>query len=225
MPHDPNDSFQQDTWRVFRIMAEFIEGFETMHEIGPAVSVFGSARSGPGDARYEMGRSLGRELARAGYAVVTGGGPGVMEAANRGAREAGGVSVGLNIDLPHEQKPNAYLTKLVSFRYFFVRKVMFLKYASGAVILPGGFGTMDELNELVTLMQTRRIEPMPVVLMGSDYWGGLVEWLRGTMLAQGCIDAEDLDLFYRTDDPAEAAAYIRARDSARAGAKGVVIKG
>jgi len=198
----------QDTWRVFRIMAEFIEGFETMRTIGPAVSVFGSARLAPGTRYYEMGRALGRALAEAGFTVVTGGGPGVMESANRGAREAGGESVGLNIDLPQEQKPNPYLTKLISFRYFFVRKVMFIKYASGAVILPGGFGTMDELFELLTLLQTRRVPPFPVVLMGTDFWAGLLTWLRQTMVAEECIHASDLELFLRTDDPCEAVRHI-----------------
>ncbi len=211
------DFTQQDTWRVFRIMAEFIEGFEMMHELGPAVAVFGSARTPPDDPEYERGRKLGAALVEGGFAVITGGGPGLMEAANRGAKEAGGVSVGLNIDLPHEQKPNPYLTRMIAFRYFFVRKVMFLKYASGAVILPGGYGTMDEFNELLTLIQTRRIEPMPVVLMGTEYWGGLVDWLRGTMLAEGLIDREDLNLFYVTDDPDEAVGHVR--DGAPAGGR------
>ena len=203
------DFTEQDTWRVFRIMAEFIEGFEMMHEFGPAVTVFGSARTAPDEPEYEMGRKLGASLVEAGFAVITGGGPGLMEAANRGAHEAGGVSIGLNIDLPLEQKPNPYLTDLINFRYFFVRKVMFLKYASAAVILPGGYGTMDEFNELLTLVQTERIEHMPIVLMGKDYWGGLVDWLRGTMLKEACIDPGDLELFCQTDDPGEAVACIR----------------
>lgn len=206
---DKVDFTHQDTWRIFRIMAEFIEGFEMMHELGPAVSVFGSARTDPDEPEYEMGRKLGASLVEAGFAVITGGGPGLMEAANRGAQEAGGVSIGLNIDLPLEQKPNPYLTDLINFRYFFVRKVMFFKYASAAVILPGGYGTMDEFNELLTLVQTQRIETMPIVLMGKDYWGGLVDWLGGTMLKESCIDAEDLQLFFQTDDPGEAVAHIR----------------
>ncbi len=205
------DFTDQDTWRVFRIMAEFIEGFEMMHVLGPAVSVFGSARKPPDDPYYKIGRRLGTELVKAGFAVITGGGPGLMEAANRGAHEAGGVSIGLNIDLPEEQKPNSYVTNLISFRYFFVRKVMFMKYASAAVILPGGFGTMDEFNELLTLVQTQRIEPMPIVLMGSKYWNGLVEWLHGSMKAEGMIDPGDLELFFRTDDPDEAVEHIRAQ--------------
>lgn len=210
-PFSNSDFTQQDTWRVFRIMAEFIEGFEIMHEIDiPAVSVFGSARTLETDPHYKLGVNLGGKLVDAGYAVITGGGPGLMEAASRGAFEAKGQSIGLNIDLPHEQKPNPYLTKIVNFRYFFVRKVMFLKYASAAVILPGGYGTMDEFNELLTLIQTMRIEKMPVVLMGKSYWHGLIEWLRSSMLAEGCIDESDLDMFLQTDDPAEAVEYIRA---------------
>lgn len=215
---DKVDFTQQDTWRIFRIMAEFIEGFEMMHEFGPAVTVFGSARTAPDEPEYEMGRKLGASLVEAGFAVITGGGPGLMEAANRGAREAGGVSIGLNIDLPFEQKPNPYLTDLINFRYFFVRKVMFLKYASAAVILPGGYGTMDEFNELLTLVQTQRIEHMPIVLMGKDYWGGLVDWLGGTMLKEACIDADDLELFYQTDDPGEAVTHIRKQVGPPAGA-------
>ena len=206
---DKVDFTHQDTWRIFRIMAEFIEGFEMMHEFGPAVTVFGSARTAPDEPEYEMGRKLGASLVEAGFAVITGGGPGLMEAANRGAHEAGGVSIGLNIDLPLEQKPNPYLTDLINFRYFFVRKVMFFKYASAAVILPGGYGTMDEFNELLTLVQTQRIESMPIVLMGKDYWGGLVDWLGGTMLKESCIDPEDLQLFFQTDEPGEAVAHIR----------------
>jgi uncharacterized protein (TIGR00730 family) len=205
------DFTDQDTWRVFRIMAEFIEGFETMHLVGPAVTVFGSARTKPGDPDYEMARTLGSEIVKAGFAVITGAGPGCMEAANRGARDAEGASIGLNIDLPFEQKPNPYLTKLISFRYFFVRKVMFVKYAHAAVIVPGGFGTMDELFELLTLVQTMRVTPFPVVLMGHDYWDGLLEWLKEKMLGEGKISPGDLDFVHLTDDPFEAVAYIRER--------------
>jgi len=205
------DFTDQDTWRVFRIMAEFIDGFETMHDVGPAVTVFGSARTKEDEPDYEMARTLGAEIAKAGFAVITGAGPGCMEAANRGARDAGGASIGLNIDLPFEQKPNPYLTKLISFRYFFVRKVMFLKYAYGAVIVPGGFGTMDELFEFLTLIQTMRVTPVPLVLMGEDYWGGLLDWLKEKMLAERKISAGDIDFLHRTDDPAEAVAYIRER--------------
>jgi len=205
------DFTDQDTWRVFRIMAEFIDGFETMHDVGPAVTVYGSARTKEDEPDYEMARALGSEIARAGFAVITGAGPGCMEAANRGARDAGGASVGLNIDLPFEQKPNPYLTKLISFRYFFVRKVMFLKYAYGAVIVPGGFGTMDELFELLTLIQTMRVTPFPVTLMGKDYWGGLLGWLREKMLGGGKISPGDIEFLHVTDDPVEAVEYIRER--------------
>jgi hypothetical protein len=212
------DFTEQDTWRVFRIMAEFIEGFEMMHEIDRAVSVFGSARAPAGSPHYEMARTVGRLLVEAGFGVITGGGPGVMEAANRGAKEAGGISIGLNIELPFEQKPNPYLTRLVSFRYFFVRKVMFLKYAQAAVIMPGGFGTMDELNELLTLVQTRRIAPMPIVLMGLDYWGGLLRWLGDCMVGQGYVEEDDLRLLHRTDDPEDAVRHIRERACPDSGA-------
>jgi uncharacterized protein (TIGR00730 family) len=209
MAEQTSDFTQQDTWRIFRIMAEFIEGFEMMHLLGPAVSVFGSARTKPGAEHYEMARALGHALSDAGYTVITGGGPGIMEAANRGAHEAGKPSVGLNIDLPFEQKPNPYISQLINFRYFFVRKVMFIKYALGAVVLPGGFGTMDELFELLTLVQTRRVQRLPVVLMGAAYWGGLMDWLRSTMQTAHCIEAKDLDIFLVTDDIAEAVAHIK----------------
>jgi len=190
---------QEDTWRVFRIMAEFVEGFEDLAHIQPAVAVFGSARSRPGGPLYKLTCRLGRALAAEGFTVVTGGGPGLMEAANRGAREAGGLSVGLNIDLPSEQKPNPYAQLLMNFRYFFCRKVMFVKYASGFVIMPGGYGTMDELFESLTLIQTRRIKPFPVVLMGTRYWRGLLGWMRSTMLRAGNLDPADLTLFTVTD--------------------------
>ncbi len=195
----PMDFTQQDTWRVFRIMAEFVEGFEDLAHIRPAVAVFGSARTRPRHPHYKLTRELARALAAEGFTVVTGGGPGLMEAANRGAAEHGGQSVGLNIDLPMEQQPNPYAKLQMNFRYFFCRKVMFMKYASGFVIMPGGFGTMDELFESLTLIQTHRIKPFPVVLMGRRYWSGLVKWLRRTMLARGCISPQDLDLFTVTD--------------------------
>lgn len=205
------DFTQQDTWRIFRIMAEFIEGFEALADVGRAVSVFGSARVGENHRYYRMARELGAALARAGYVVITGGGPGLMEAANRGAHEAAGNTIGVNINLPMEQKPNPYIDRLVSFRYFFVRKVMFLKYACATVILPGGFGTMDELFELLTLQQTHKIPPMPVILMGLDYWTGLLEWVDKTMCRQhGAISPADLELFFRTDDVAAAVEYIGA---------------
>jgi uncharacterized protein (TIGR00730 family) len=196
---EQHDFTKQDTWRVFRIMAEFVEGFEDLAHIQPAVAVFGSARTKTGHQYYKLTRKLAGELTREGFTVVTGGGPGLMEAANRGAGEAGGRSVGLNIDLPREQTPNPYATLSMNFRYFFCRKVMFVKYASGFVIMPGGFGTMDELFESLTLAQTHRIKPFPIVLMGRSYWQGLVRWLKSTMLAGGCISPDDLDLFTVTD--------------------------
>ena len=205
-PH--TDFTQGDTWRIFRIMAEFVEGFEDLAHIQPAVAVFGSARTRPRHPHYKLTRELAAALAHEGFTVVTGGGPGLMEAANRGAAEHGGHSVGLNIDLPMEQTPNPYAKLQMNFRYFFCRKVMFVKYASGFVIMPGGFGTMDELFESLTLIQTQRIKPFPVVLMGRKYWSGLVKWLKSTMLAGGCISPEDLDLFTVTDSVEKAVARI-----------------
>lgn len=202
----------KDLWRVFRIQSEFVEGFETMAELGPCVSVFGSARTQPGTPYYQMGVGVSEELVRRGYGVITGGGPGIMEAGNKGARNEGGVSVGLNIELPHEQGHNAYIDpdKLINFHFFFVRKTMFVKYAQGFVVLPGGFGTLDELFESLTLIQTRKITRFPVVLMGASYWSGLIDWLRETMLAQGNISEGDLDLFTITDDVGQAVDVIDA---------------
>lgn len=197
-----------DPWRVLRIQAEFVEGFGTLAELGPAVSVFGSARMGEGTPAYEMGMAVGRGLAEAGYAVITGGGPGTMEAANRGAREAGGTSVGLGIELPHEQGLNTYLNVAVNFRYFFVRKTMFVKYSEGFVVLPGGFGTLDELFEAMTLVQTGKITRFPIVLLGTSYWSGLVDWIRATLIAEGAVGPDDLDLIAVTNDPAEAVRLI-----------------
>ena len=198
-----------ESWRLFRIIGEFVDGVEGLHEIGPAVSVFGSARIGPGDAVYAQARQLAALLVQNGFAVITGGGGGVMEAANRGASEAGGTSVGLNIRLPHEQVPNAFANVRMEFKYFFVRKVMFVKYASAYIALPGGFGTLDELFEAVTLIQTRRIRPLPVILMGSGYWGGLVDWIRRRLLDQGKIGEADLDILQVIDDPQEAVAAVK----------------
>lgn len=205
------DFVEQDPWRIFRIMAEFVEGFEAMADVTNAVTVYGSARTKEGQAHYKMARELGRALVDRGYKVVTGGGPGTMEAANRGAKEGGGESIGVNINLPTEQKPNPYVDKLISFRYFFVRKVMFLKYAVAAVILPGGFGTMDELFETATLIQTGKAPPMPMVVMGKDYWGPLFEWMKGTMLGAGYVSPEDVDTFLLTDDVGEAVSFISER--------------
>jgi uncharacterized protein (TIGR00730 family) len=198
-----------ETWRLFRILAEFVDGFETMSEVGPAVSVFGSARTPEGDHHYQSAVQCGRKLVEAGYAVITGGGPGIMEAANRGANDAGGRSVGLNISLPMEQFPNPYQNEELTFRYFFVRKVMFVKYAMGFVIYPGGYGTMDEFFESLTLIQTLKIKPFPVVCIGHDYWDGLIDWMKTHLLQQfETISPEDLELFHVTDDVDEAVKYI-----------------
>ena len=199
---------QQDTWRVFRILSEFVEGFEQLATLGPAVSIFGSARMEPSNPYCEQARRTAALLAENGIAVITGGGPGVMQAANRGAKEAGGQSIGLNIELPHEQEPNPYLTTMLEFHYFFVRKVMFLKYSVGYILFPGGYGTMDEMFESLTLVQTQRNPNFGVVLFGSDYWKGLVDWLHDPMLAHGCISEEDLARFEITDDPARAVDVI-----------------
>jgi uncharacterized protein (TIGR00730 family) len=207
----PSAAFTEtDPWRALRILSEFVEGFDAMAKVGPAITVFGSARTGPDDPVYELARSIGRRLADAGYAVITGGGPGTMEAANRGCREAGGLSVGCNIELPHEQGMNPYVDLGVEFRYFFARKVMFVKYADGFVILPGGFGTLDELFEALTLIQTGKVRHFPIVLVGRAYWAGLIDWIRGTLLANGAITDGDIDLFSLTDDPDEVVDIIRA---------------
>lgn len=202
------DELGRDAWRVFRIMGEFVEGFERMGHIGTGVSIFGSARTAPGHPEYEACVELARLLGEAGFPIITGGGPGIMEAANKGAQAAGVPSIGCNIELPFEQSSNPYLDHSIDFRYFFVRKTMFVKYACAFVIFPGGFGTMDELFEALTLIQTNKVRDFPVVLWGSDYWSGLMDWLRGTMLAGGKIAAEDLDLMLVTDDPVEATRHI-----------------
>jgi uncharacterized protein (TIGR00730 family) len=200
----------RDTWRIFRIMSEFVEGFETLSQIGPSVSVFGSARTPEDNPYYQMGVDVGRALAEKGYATITGAGGGIMEAANRGAREAGGVSVGLNINLPREQGSNPFVDpdKLITFDFFFARKTMFVKYAMGYIILPGGFGTLDELFEALTLIQTSKTTRFPVVIMGSEFWGGLLDWLRDVMLVAGNISDTDTGLFQMTDDPYEAVDII-----------------
>jgi len=203
-----------DPWRVLRIQAEFVEGFGALAELGPAVSVFGSARTRPDDPMYAAASDIAAKLCEAGYAVITGGGPGAMEAANRGASECGGVSVGLGIELPHEQGMNEWVDLGVNFRYFFVRKTMFVKYAQGFIVLPGGFGTMDELFEALTLAQTGKVTSFPIVLFGSAYWGGLVDWLRDTMLADGKVGAADIDTLHVTDDIDEAISYFVAKDDA-----------
>lgn len=205
------DLAKSDTWRVFRIMAELVEGFEALNGIGPAVTIFGSARLQPGSSYYNKCLKVAENLAKEGFAVISGGGPGIMEAANKGAQNASGISVGLNIELPMEQMPNQFQDVRVEFRYFFVRKLMFVKYAVGYVIFPGGFGTMDELFEALTLIQTKKIRGFPVVLVGKDYWGGLIGWLRQTMLADGNISPEDLDLMHIVDEPEEVCAIINQR--------------
>ncbi len=198
-----------DPWRALRILSEFVEGFDALAGVGPAVTVFGSARIHEDSPYYELGRDLGRRLAGAGFAVITGGGPGAMEAANRGCQEAGGFSIGCNIELPHEQALNPYVDMGVEFRYFFARKTMFVKYADGFVILPGGFGTLDELFEALTLIQTGKIEHFPIVLMGREYWQGLIDWMRAVQLKAGSISQVDLDLLRVTDDPADAVRYVQ----------------
>ena len=206
---DTPDKPVQDLWRIFRIMAEFTEGFEELASVGPAVSVFGSARTEPDHEHYLVAEQTARELVKAGFAVITGGGGGIMEAANKGAADAGGTSIGLNIDLPMEQVPNEYQNLSMQFRYFFVRKVMFLKYAHGFIVLPGGYGTMDEFFESLVLIQTFRQAQFPVVLMGADYWGGLIRWVREKMLdGYGYISPEDLDVFTVEDDPKAAVKII-----------------
>ena len=205
-----------DPWRSLRILSEFVEGFDALAGLGPAISVFGSARVAPGSPAYETAREIGRLLAQEGYAVITGGGPGVMEGANRGCQEAGGMSVGCNVELPHEQSLNPYVDLGVEFRYFFARKVMFVKYADGFVILPGGFGTMDELFEALTLIQTGKIRHFPVVLVGEAFFGGLLDWIRARLLEGGMIEAADLHLVQVTDDPAEVVAIIRKAGRRRA---------
>src|SRR5262245_14496219 len=204
----------KDAWRALRILSEFVEGFDSLADLPSAVSVFGSARAKPGSDEWQMAETLGAALARAGYAVITGGGPGVMEAANKGATEAGGLSVGLGIELPYEQGLNHWVDIGIDFRYFFARKTMFVKYAQAFVVLPGGFGTMDELFEALTLVQTGKVTRFPVVLMGSAYWRGLIDWMRETMAPENKISPNDLDLLCVTDDVDEAVRHIVDADAA-----------
>ncbi|MHC1729346.1 MAG: TIGR00730 family Rossman fold protein [Syntrophobacteraceae bacterium] len=199
----------QDSWRLFKILAEFVDGFETLGDLYPAVTIFGSARVKPGEETYEKTYQIARKLAQNGYHIITGGGPGVMEAGNKGAKEGGSKSVGLNIELPLEQNPNPFSTVRVDFQYFFVRKVMFVKYAQAYVGMPGGFGTMDEIFEALTLIQTRRIKPFPVILVGKDFWMGLIEWIRGTLICGRYISPEDLDYLTILDDPDEVVHHIK----------------
>jgi uncharacterized protein (TIGR00730 family) len=208
--HGSSDWVHTDPWRVLRIQAEFVEGFGALAELGPAIAVFGSARTKVDDPYYAAGVAVGRGLVDAGFAVITGGGPGAMEAANRGASEAGGVSVGLGIELPFEQGVNEYVNIGINFRYFFARKTMFVKYSQGFVVLPGGLGTFDEMFEALTLAQTRKVTSFPVVLVGVDYWSGLLDWLRGTVVADGKVSAADLEMLTLTDDVDEAVAIMAA---------------
>ncbi|MFA5114515.1 MAG: TIGR00730 family Rossman fold protein [Candidatus Omnitrophota bacterium] len=205
--HD--DFTSEDTWRIFRIMSEFVDGFEVLSQVGKAVSIFGSSRSRPQDKYYKLTEEVAYLLAREGFAVITGGGPGIMEAANKGARRAKGHSIGLNIQIPSEQKPNPYIDTLLDFHYFFVRKVMFVKYAKAFVIMPGGYGTLDEFFEAVNLIQTRRIKRFPVVLFGGKYWEGMLSWLKREVLRQGNISPADLDIFKLADTPRQAAEIIK----------------
>ncbi|MDD5561023.1 MAG: TIGR00730 family Rossman fold protein [Candidatus Omnitrophica bacterium] len=204
-----DDFIQDDTWRIFRIMSEFVDGFEILSRVGKAVSIFGSARAKPESRHYKHAEEIAYNIAKAGYAVITGSGPGLMEAANKGARRADGYSIGLNIQLPCEQKPNRFVDTVLSFRYFFVRKVMFVKYAKAFVILPGGYGTLDEFFEAITLIQTNRIAKFPVVLFDSKYWRPLLDWLKSTVYKHGNIDKEDMELFVLADNPKEVVQAIK----------------
>ncbi len=199
----------QDSWRLFKILAEFVDGFESLSDLYPAVSIFGSARVRPGDPTYEKTVTIARKLAENGYHIITGGGPGIMEAGNRGAREGGAKSVGLNIELPLEQEPNAYSNLRMDFQYFFVRKVMFVKYAQAYIGMPGGFGTLDEIFEALTLIQTRRIKPFPVILVGKDHWKGMLGWIKDRLLASQYISPADLSLVNVLDDPDEVVQTIK----------------
>ena len=213
----PDEFTRTDTWRVFRIMGEFVQGFEELATITRGVAIFGSARTPPDDPEYKAAQETAALLAHAGFAVITGGGPGVMEAANRGAFEAGGMSVGCNIELPFEQKANPYQTKSLTFKYFFVRKMMFVKYSQAFVIFPGGFGTLDELFEALTLIQTHKIRDFPVVMFGSRYWKGLLDWVRDVALQEGKVADHDLHLLHLTDSPAEVVQIIADSQSALRG--------
>ena len=204
------DFTREDPWRVFRIMSEFVDGFEDLSEIGQAVTVFGSARSKPSDKYYKLAEKIAAKLVKAKYAVITGAGSGIMEAANKGAKEAGGKSIGLNIDIPIAQKPNPYVTHLIDFKYFFCRKVMFIKYAKAFVVVPGGYGTMDEFFEAITLIQTLRIRSFPVILIGKEYWEGLIGWMKKQMLKNKLISKKDLNIFQITDSPDEVIKIIKA---------------
>jgi len=204
-----DDFTSEDTWRIFRIMSEFVDGFEILSKVGKAVSIFGSSRASPANKYYKLAEEVSYLMAKEGYAIITGGGPGVMEAGNRGARRAKGYSIGLNIELPLQQRANKYIDTLLDFRYFFVRKVMFVKYAKAFVIMPGGYGTLDEFTEAINLIQTQKIPRFPVVLFGKQYWKGMLDWLKSTVLRSGCIDRQDLGLFTVVDSPKEVVSVIK----------------
>jgi len=204
-----DDFSSEDPWRVFRIMSELVDGFEVLAQVGDAVSIFGSSRTKPHDKHYKLAEETAYLLAKEGYAIITGSGPGIMEASNKGTKRAKGRSIGLNIQIPSEQKPNKYVDTLLDFRYFFVRKVMFVKYAKAFVIMPGGYGTLDEFTEAINLIQTERISRFPVVLVGRDYWKGMIDWLRKTVLTHANISRKDLDIFVIVDTPQEVVQAIR----------------
>lgn len=210
IPEHFDETHSSDVWNIFKIMGEFVEGYDKLFKIGPCVSIFGSARTVEGENYYEIARDTAKKITEEGFGVITGGGPGIMEAANKGAQEGGGKSVGLGIELPHEQGLNQYVDVdyVINFNYFFARKVMFVKYAQGFIVFPGGFGTLDEFFEAMTLIQTKKINTFPIVMVGSEYWGGMVDWIKNTMLEDGTISPEDLDLFHLTDDPNEAVQII-----------------
>jgi uncharacterized protein (TIGR00730 family) len=219
-PRRSDEFLHTDTWRVFRIMGEFVQGFEDLADITNGVAIFGSARTSPNDPVYQAAKETAALLARAGFAVITGGGPGIMEAANRGAFEAGGMSVGCNIELPQEQGANSYQTLSLKFKYFFVRKMMFVKYSNAFIIFPGGFGTLDELFESLTLIQTKKIRDFPVVLYGARYWKGMIDWIRDVALTEGKISANDLKLLHLTDSPSEIVEIISRSQSGMKNVRG-----
>lgn len=198
-----------ESWRIFKIMGEFVEGVEGLHDLGPAVSIFGSARTPSDDPQYQKAEAIAARFVKNGFGVITGGGGGIMEAANKGASDAGGTSVGLNIRLPFEQKPNPFASVQLEFNYFFIRKVMFIKYAAAYVVMPGGFGTLDELFEVMTLVQTQRIRPFPIIMVGTEYWSGLLDWVRNQLLAQGLVSPEDMDIIQVLDEPGEIVDAVR----------------
>lgn len=206
---EKQDFIKEDPWRVFRIMAEFVDGFDVLSKVGPAITIFGSARTSVEHPMYKLAVRTSYLLSKEGYAIITGGGPGIMEAANKGAKLAKGQSIGLNIELPHEQRPNPYATTLLNFHYFFCRKVMFVKYARAFVIFPGGFGTLDEFFESITLVQTKRIGRFPVILVGKKYWRGMMGWLKGVVLEENCINQDDYDAFQIVDKPQEVVSIVK----------------